>query len=242
MSLDLPPTERPRPRRSKLRLRLLLAVNALAFGLYVFARLDRSVAERFGPVGEAVYNKLNPYEHSRRPISARGRRFKTDVRALGGTAEVSVQNPGFLGVFGRSEWFSARFRTRALDDRALARLAELYGARVVQLNLDNTAVTDAGLQHLKKMTKLEDLRIRRYARRADPRTPPAITGAGLVHLTGLTQLQTLRLSGVPLTADALPLLESIPSLTELQITGCGLSDEETDALKKSRPGLWVAHY
>ena len=66
-----------------------------------------------------------------------------------------------------------------------------------------------------------------------------MTEDGLRVLSGATSLQCLSLRGVPLTAKALPLLKAIPSLQQLEITGCGLLDEEVDALRKSMPGLKI---
>jgi hypothetical protein len=92
------------------------------------------------------------------------------------------------------------------------------------------------------MTALQHLEIRNHPRprRGVPRLSPLITDAGLAPLTGLTQLRTLRLSGIPFTAAALPHLQSIPGLTRLEISGCGLKDEDARALRKSRPGMAVA--
>jgi hypothetical protein len=196
----------------------LLAVNTLALGLYGFARLDRTVAERFGPVGEAVYNLLNPYERTTVPLSTTARRFEKDVEAIGGVRDVWVMEPGVLGGFGRTEWFSARFHNRAFDDEALARFAESYGDRIGELELVNTAVTDAGLRHLKKMTMLRHLRIRKDARNVllvGSEPPPTITDAGLVHLKGLTQLWTLDLDGLPVSDAGLDAIKNLPTLMSL---------------------------
>ncbi|MGO9923141.1 MAG: hypothetical protein ACLQIB_51645 [Isosphaeraceae bacterium] len=94
-----------RPRRAKGRLRALLAVNALALCLYVFVRLDRPVAESFGPAATDVYDLFNPSEGIGAPLSATARRFVNDVKAQGGEPNVAVLKPGFLGIFGRSESF-----------------------------------------------------------------------------------------------------------------------------------------
>ena len=44
---------------------------------------------------------------------------------------------------------------------------------------------------------------------------------------------------MPLSENALPLLKAIPRLERLDITGCGLLDEEVDDLVKSKPGLRI---
>jgi hypothetical protein len=228
-----PPRERTGPRRSKRRLWVLLAVNALALGLYVFARLDRPAAERFGPLGTTVYELFNPDQRNTRRLSTIARRFETDVRALGGIPQVTVTTtrPGFLGVFGRSESFSVRFRGPRIDDKALGLIADLYGDRINRCELANTAVTEVGLWHLKKMTRLRHLHIRNYgprARRGDPVPPPTITDAGMVHLKELTQLWTLILDGVPITDAGLEAIEDLPALKSLylhrtKVQGTGLA-------------------
>ena len=58
------------------------------------------------------------------------------------------------------------------------------------LSLVNTQITDAGLQHLKGLTKLRELRL--YTQ---------ITDAGLEHLEGLTNLESLFLGGTHLTDE-----------------------------------------
>src|SRR5271166_4463308 len=135
MTTDGPPPVESRPRRTNWRLRALLAVNGLALGLYVFVRLDRPTAASLGPVGEAVYDLFNPSDRASVPLSATARRFVKDVKALGGEPSVSVIEPGFLGIFGRSEWFNVSFHNKTFDDEALARLAESHGDRIGGLYL-----------------------------------------------------------------------------------------------------------
>jgi hypothetical protein len=196
----------------------LLAVDALVLGLYVFARLDRPVAARFGPVGEAVHAWLNRYEGTTVPLSATARRFKKEVRALGGIPNVLVNKRGFLGIFGRAEEFSVGVRQPTFDDEALGRLADSYGDRIEGLYLDNAGVTDAGLRHLKRMTRLRQLRIRHLpfrVRRGAPARPITFTDAGMVHLKGLTRLESLNLIGLPITDAGLEAISDLPALTDL---------------------------
>jgi hypothetical protein len=65
------------------------------------------------------------------------------------------------------------------------------------------------------------------------------TEDSLKALSSATRLQILSLKQVPLTPDALPLLKAIPRVERLKLGGCGVLDEEIDALVKSKPGLWV---
>jgi hypothetical protein len=221
MTPDQPPPVTSRPRRSSRRLRALLAVNALALGLYLFVRVDRRIAVALGPVGEGVYDLFNQSARTSVSLSATARRFVKDVRALGGEPSVAVLEPGFLGLFGRSEWFNVSFHNRTFDDEALARLAAAHGDRIGGLYLQNTGVTDAGLRHLNQLTMLRHLEIRNYARRARrgvPAPPPTITDAGLIHLKGLTQLWSLNLSDLPITDAGLDAIKDLPALLGLYLS------------------------
>ncbi len=175
-------------------------------------------------------------------LSAAARQFMSDAKALGGEPNVAVTNPGFLGFFGRSEWFNVRFANRNFDDQALGRFVQSHGDRIGGLYLHNTGVTDAGLQHLKKLTMLRHLSIENQtapARRGGAPAPPAtVTDAGLIHLAGLTQLWSLNLSGLPITDSGLDALSALPALQGLylnrtKVQGTGL------ARLKSLPGLSI---
>ena len=74
------------------------------------------------------------------------------------------------------------------QEKAIAALRKLGASFVFSINKEvvgvdlnlNTKVTDAGLAHLKRLTKLETLYLHRTK----------VTDAGLVHLKGLTKLPT----------------------------------------------------
>src|SRR5262245_46085559 len=109
METDRPtaaPTVKPRPRW---RLRVLLAITALSLGLYVFVRLDRSVAERLGPLGEGVYDLFNQVPGKPPPLTAASKRLIADVKAMGGTASVNVRRLGYFGSLGQTESASVTF-------------------------------------------------------------------------------------------------------------------------------------
>jgi hypothetical protein len=232
MTTDQPPPSKSSPKRSKWRLRVLLAVDALVLGLYVFVHLGRPAARWLGPVGEAVYDVFNPSEPPTARPSARAQRFVDEVKVLGGVPSVAVIEPGFLGIFGRSEWYSADFRTRAFDDAALGRLAASYADCIGNLALQDTSVTDAGLRHLRNMAKLRNLVIREFSQprghRGNPGLAPTISDAGLVHLGGLTQLWSLDLGGLPITDAGLAAIKDLPALMSLylsrtEVKGTGLA-------------------
>src|SRR5262245_60853953 len=180
MEADLPATARPRR-----RLRALLAFAALALGVYVFVRLDRSVAERLGPVGECVYDVFHHAPGRPPPLTAGSKRLAEDVKAMGGHASIGVTKPGYFGVLGQEEWVNVTFNGPGFDDAALARLAEMYGDRIGGLYLEITGVTDEGLRSLKKLPNLRHLEIRAQPRPFSKGGETRITDAGMAHIRGL---------------------------------------------------------
>lgn len=89
------------------------------------------------------------------------------------------------------------------DDQTLAHVGRL--GRLENLNLADTAVTDAGLGHLKGLTNLRDLNL----------WNTEISDAGLAHLNGLTNLRMLPLVATCVTDDGVLELET--ALPKLQI-------------------------
>ena len=73
---------------------------------------------------------------------------------------------------------------RQLSDKDLADIANETDLEFLDLT-GNNQITDAGMVHLKGLTKLQTLNL--YGTK--------ITDAGLVHLRGMTKLQTLNLKG-----------------------------------------------
>ncbi len=213
-----PLTVGPRPRRKNRRLRALLALNAVALGFYVFVRLDRSAVEHLGPVVVGIHDLFNQIPGRPAPLTSAGRRLIDDVEALGGQPSVHVLKPGFLGTIGQTEWSNVTFRNREFDDKALARLAEMYGDRIGGLYLENSGITNAGLRNLSKFTMLRHLTIRNYRQRpGTPELPSTITDAGLIHLTGLDHLWSLDLSDLPVTDAGLTAINALPELMSLYL-------------------------
>lgn len=212
-------------------MRALLAVTVLSLGLYTFVRMDRSVAEWLGPVGEGVHDLFNQVPGKAAPLTAAAKRLMKDVKALGGNPSVHVKKPGFFGTIGQTEWANVTFHNPEFDDAALARLAETHGDQIGGLYLENTGVTDAGLKSLSKFTMLRHLHIRNYPLRirpGDPIPPSKITDAGLIHLKGLNHLWTLNLSGLPITDTGLAAINGLPELMSLylsntKVRGLGLA-------------------
>jgi hypothetical protein len=302
------------PKRKSWRLWALVGFCVLAAGFYLFVQLDRSSVEPFGQMVVGLHYLFNRDPSVPPPASQAGVNFVKEMKSLGADATVTVNRPGFLATIGQSEWWKVTINNSAFDDAALARLADRYGARIQALELENTAVTDAGLRSLSDFTALRHLKIRDDRdrnREENSKLPPKISDDGIVHLTGLdrlwqlnlsdlpitdrglaafndapelmslnlnhtkiqghsfasltslpqlsvlyldgtamsddglkslsgaTALQDLSLKQVPLTPSAMPFLKAIPNVLQMDLTGCGLSNEDVADLIKSKPRLKV---
>ena len=93
-----------------------------------------------------------------------------------------------------------------IDDAGLEHLRGL--TQLQELDLGNTKVSDAGLEHLKGLTQLQRLDL----------CNPKISDAGLEHLKGLTQLQGLYLLTTQVSDVG---LEHLKGLTQLQWLNLG---------------------
>ena len=113
-----------------------------------------------------------------------------------------------------------RLRELHLDDSSITDAGLESLARMTQLrilSLRETDVTDAGLRHLTGMSELRELTL----------DMTRVTSAGLKHLAGLTQLQELRLSHTPVSNAGLVHLANLTqlkhlSLSSTRVTGAGL--------------------
>jgi WD40 repeat protein/Leucine-rich repeat (LRR) protein len=101
-----------------------------------------------------------------------------------------------------------------VDGAGLAPIQEMSTLR--WLEIGGPKMTDAGLEHLKKLTELELLTLYDSS---------SMTGAGLVHLKGMTRLQHLSLARVTkLTDAALVHLKDLVSLRELHLHQTRVTD------------------
>ncbi len=89
------------------------------------------------------------------------------------------------------------------------------------LILNNTQVTDDGLEHLKGLTNLINLSL----------DNTQVTGAGLEYLKGLTNLQNLHLNNTQVTDAGLEHLKGLTDLKRLQLDNTQVTDAGLEHLK-----------
>ncbi len=108
---------------------------------------------------------------------------------------------------------------------ATAWLTKLVGddffSDVAGVNLYDTKFGDAGLGHLKEMTRMEWLCL----------DGTQVTDVGLKHLTGLTELERLDFFGTQITDVGLEYLKGLTQLEWLALTATHISDVGLENLK-----------
>lgn len=111
------------------------------------------------------------------------------------------------------------FNKGAKDDD-IANLKPMTAVKTVDLSGCN--LTDAGLEHLKGLTQVDFLSLKRNS---------DITDAGIAHLKGLTRLQTLDLEGTKITDASLEIIKNMPQLVKLNLNKTGVTDAGLAQLK-----------
>ena len=116
-----------------------------------------------------------------------------------------------------------------LDAAALAALTAA-APEIVDLNLADTALDDAGLAAIGALPAATHLRLARNE----------LTDAGLTALAGAPQLTHLNLYGNAASpTQGIAALSAIATLREVYLWGTGVSIQGAAALRKARPGLVV---
>jgi Leucine-rich repeat (LRR) protein len=113
---------------------------------------------------------------------------------------------------------------RKITDAGIVHLKEL--TKLETLNLYNTRITDAGLAHLKGLVNLVKLDLNSCSR---------ITDAGLVHLKGFTNLKLLGLPYTKITDAGLVHLKGLTNLKALALVGTKVTVAEFKSLRESLP-------
>ena len=119
--------------------------------------------------------------------------------------------------------YDLEMENSALTD---AGIESLSGAtRIGGLTIAGSRITDAGLDHLASLTTLERLRLDRSA----------ITDAGLARLKSLKSLETLSLTETELTDSSFETLAGFQSLKSLNLDRSGISPAGIERLKQALP-------
>lgn len=105
----------------------------------------------------------------------------------------------------------------------------VFPERILDLDLEGTQVTDAGLAHLKGLTNLKSLDLY-YTR---------VTDAGLVHLKGLKNLEWLRLEGTQVTDAGLVHLKGLTKLQTLSLYSTQVTPEGVKDLQQALPNCKI---
>lgn len=181
-----------------------------------------------------------------------------EIKRLGGTATLEVDAPVWLreiagdehlAVFGRITEIVLNERTdghkeptpKKLEDRVTDEGLKkwLIGQdRLTRLELSGTAVTSAGLVHLKALKNLEVLSVCLTAAGDDGFEHLAgltkmkrmvvcsskITGSGFAHLAGMTQIESINLHSSPASDAGLEAISKLTNLRRLEIVHTNVTD------------------
>lgn len=188
---------------------------------------------------------------------ARDRVLLAEIKRLGGKATLDITAPDWLrsivgddglSSFGRITEIELNERTdghkeptpKPLSDRVtddwLKQIADQADLR--RLELSGTAVTSAGLVHLKNLVNLERLNVCLTAVSDDGFEHLAgmtkmrrmticaskITGSGFKHLQGMKQLESINLHSSPASDAGLAAIGKMTSLRRLEIVHTNVSD------------------
>jgi eukaryotic-like serine/threonine-protein kinase len=134
------------------------------------------------------------------------------VRAGRDSEPVSIERTNQLPA-SSFELTGVGLQQSAVTDAGLAHLRGLTALKTLSLRV--TAVTDAGMQHLNGLTGLEELLL----------DATRVSDAGLAHVRFLTTLKTLNLTNTLVTDEGLGQIESLNNLEALWLDG----DHVTDA-------------
>lgn len=218
------------------------------------AGLARSLTD---PQVRGDTEKLLPAFESAADRSQRDRTLLAEIKRLNGKATLEVVAPDWLrsitsdeglSVFGRIVEIELNERTdghkdpepKKLSDRVTDDwLKQLAGQdQLRRLEVSGTAVTSAGLSHLKELTNLERLNVCLTA--CDDRgfehlagmtrmkrmtiCASKITGSGFAHLQGMKQIESINLHSAPASDAGLEAIGKLTSLKRLEVVHTNVTD------------------
>ena len=202
--------------------------------------------------------KMLPSLESAAVQHAKDKLLLAEIKRLGGTATIEIDAPDWLRsiasdeglpAFGRIVEIVLNERTDGHKEATPKKLADrvtddwlkawLIGQdRLRHLELSGTAVTSAGLVHLKDLKQLEVLNVcltavsdRGFEHLAGLTKMKRIvvcaskvTGSGFQHLTGMTQLESINLHSSPASDAGLEAIGKLTSLRRLEIVHTNVTD------------------
>lgn len=142
------------------------------------------------------------------------------VAALAGRGVMVMplaQNNNLLSV-------NFRYASETVTDAHLEALAPL-AEHVTWLNLAGSAVTDEGLRHVGRLTRLTELHLENTG----------VTDAGLAHLSGLKHLEYLNLYGTNVSDAGVEHLKTLPNLRKLYLWKTKVTSAGAEAIKAAIP-------
>ncbi|MCA9096535.1 MAG: hypothetical protein KDA68_23810, partial [Planctomycetaceae bacterium] len=167
-------------------------------------------------------------------------RVRKRVAALEGRADLEVVAPQVLQmIFGNDIgfWSQVAGGTQVMRlhlDQSKISDEDLRILRstpfLVSLHLSNTAIGDAGLQHLKYAVELKELFLVNCA---------AVTDKGLEELPQLKNLETIDLTGTQVTEAIAETLKSVPSLKLVTFGGPKITPEGIEKVRAALPNVEV---
>ena len=117
----------------------------------------------------------------------------------------------------------------AITDADVAHLSKLTNLKY--LSFSRTAITDTGLAHLSGLAKLEYLSL----------SESTVTDAGLAQLSGLANLRELYLFNTAVTDTGLPHLTRLTNLRHLSFGGSQVTGKGIEELRKSLPNCNITY-
>jgi hypothetical protein len=108
-------------------------------------------------------------------------------------------------------------------------LPKLHNGRTVPAKVAQTAITDAGLAHLKGCTELKQLDL----------DETEVTSAGLKHLKGLLKLAKLHLRDTDVDDSGLEVIGAIPALKDVDLYQTLVTAKGVESMKDAKNGVYV---
>ena len=124
------------------------------------------------------------------------------------------------------------------NDEGMAAVGRL--TQLTSFSTWHTFQTEAGNEHLLKLTNLKSLRLGQRLRKYDGKpNPPSLSDATLDVVSQLKSLETLGLDEAKLSRAALAKLKALPTLKKLTLERIDISAEDIAGLKQDLPQVMI---